>query len=295
MPRISEAYFANQGNSVIVRYLKNKGDTVSSFILDIQKTAQQDLDNASTSATLPNGRFLPAGVMNMVVSDDEKTAFYLTRSEEFNNRSSFGSVYDFEKNTVSEVFHSPFSEWLPVSFNSKNVLLQTKASQNVPGYLYSFNIKTGILQKIIGGINGLTTLPSPDGQHILYSNSTKGGLALHVLHSQDRTTTDLILKTLPEKCVWKNDNVTLYCAIPGNIPSMDYPDAWYQGTVSFSDNIWQVDTKIGKVTTILTSSGFTMDPLDMTSLTLSPLQDYIYFVNKNNSSLWAFEVGKAEI
>ena len=292
MPRITEAYFANQGNSVVVRYLKTKGDTISSFILDIPKITSL---STSTSASVPNGRFLSVGIMDMKISTDEKSVFYLTRSAIFDDRSSFGSIFDFEKNTVSEVFQSPFSEWLPVSYNSKIVLLQTKASQNVPGFLYSFDVKTGILKKIIGDIKGLTTLPSPDGQHILYSESTKGGLTLRVYHIADNTTTNLILKTLPEKCLWKNDNVTIYCATPKNIASTAYPDTWYQGAVSFSDNLWQADTKTGKAVVVLVPTSFTTEQLDMTSLALSPLQDFIYFINKKDSSLWAFEVSKAEI
>lgn len=292
MPRITEAYFSNQGRSVVVRYLKTKGDTISSFVLDIPKITSL---STSTSATVPSGRFLPAGIMDMKISSDEKSAFYLTRSNIFDDRSSFGSIFNFEKNTVSDVFQSPFSEWLPVSYNSKDVLLQTKASQNVAGFLYSFDIKTGVLKKIIGDINGLTTLPSPDGQHILYSESTKGGLVLHIYNIADNTTTDLILQTLPEKCLWKNDNTTIYCATPKNMAGAAYPDVWYQGVVSFSDNLWQVDAKTGKSAVILVPTSFITEQLDMTNLTLSPLQDFIYFVNKKDSSLWAFEVAKAEV
>jgi hypothetical protein len=292
MPRITEAYFSNQGSSVVVRYLKSKGDTISSFVLDIPKITSL---GTSTSASVPNGRFLSAGIMDMKISNDEKSVFYLTRSDIFDDRSSFGSIFNFEKNTVSEVFQSPFSEWLPVSYNSKSVLLQTKASQNVAGFLYSFDIQTGVLKKIIGDIKGLTTLPSPDEQHILYSESTKGGLALRIYNRGDNTTTNLILQTLPEKCLWKNDNATIYCATPKNLASTAYPDAWYQGTVSFSDNLWQVDAKTGKSAVILVPTSFTTEQFDMTSLTLSPLQDFIYFINKKDSSLWAFEVSKAEV
>ena len=292
MPRITEAYFANGGNSIVTRFLQNKGDTISSFILDVPTT--QYLSVATTSAPVPNGRFLPLGIVNMIISSDGKTAFYLTKSAGFQERSSFGSIFNFGKNNVSEVFQSPFTEWLPVSFDSKEVLLQTKASQNVAGFLYSFNIKTGILQKIIGDINGLTTLPSPDGQHILYSESTNSGVMLHIYNRADNTKIDTNLQTLPEKCVWKNNNVTVYCATPDNLSGSQYPDLWYQGLVTFRDNIWQLNAITGKASVVLTTSSFIPESLDMTELTLSPLQDFIYFVNKRNSSLWAFEVSKAE-
>jgi hypothetical protein len=293
IPRITEASFANQGSSVVMRYLKNKGDTIFTFILEIPKTTS--LNDVPINTSVPNGRFLPVGITDIKISSDEKSFFYMTRSDMFDNRSSLGSIFTFEPISVSEVFQSPFSEWLPVSYNSKNIMLQTKASQKVDGFLYSFDIKTGVLKKILGDIKGLTTLPSPDGQHILYSESTKGGLALRVYHIADNTTTNLILQTLPEKCLWKNDNTTLYCATPKTLIGATYPDVWYQGAISFSDNLWQVDTKTGKASVILVPTGFTTEPLDMTSLSLSPLQDFIYFINKRDSSLWAFEVSKAEM
>ncbi|MCK9351310.1 MAG: hypothetical protein WCT49_00160 [Candidatus Paceibacterota bacterium] len=294
MPRIYEAQFANSGRSVVMRYLKSKGETISTFVLDIPRAGALSSDNATTSASVPNGRFLPPDIADLKVSADEKTAFYLTRTGEFSNRNSFGSIFNFEKNSGSQVFQSPFSEWLPVAVNSKNVLLQTKASQNVPGFLYSFDIKSGVLKKILGDKKGLTTLPSTDGQRILYSESTKGGLTLGIHNISNNTTVNLILQTLPEKCAWKSDSLTIYCAAPQNLPGTAYPDAWYQGTVSFSDNLWQVDANTGKSVVILVPSSFTVELMDMTSLVISPLQDFIYFTNKKDSSLWAFEVHKAE-
>ncbi len=290
MPRIFEAYFANGGNSIVVRYLKNNSDVISSFDLDISKSKIVPGSSATSTSAMPSGRFLPAGVMDMKISSDMNSAFFMTRNAGFKDRNSFGSVFDFNKNTVSEVFQSAFSEWLPVYFNSAEVLLQTKASQKVPGFLYSLNIKTGVLQKVMGDINGLTTLPSPDGQKILYSESTKGGMTLHVYNRANETTTDLPKQTLPEKCVWTKDGLFIYCAISNTITSSEYPDTWYQGITSFSDNIWKINTQTGISAIILTTSSFTPQSMDMTHLTLSPLEDYLFFINKKDSTPWLYDL-----
>ena len=291
MPKISEAFFANKGKSVVVRYLKSRGDTISTFILDISKAVPEEEGSASsTENSLPNGKFLTQGISDIKISSDEKTAFYLTRSGNFNDRNSFGSVYDFEKNTTSEVFQSPFTEWLPVSVSADDVILQSKASQKVPGYLYSFNFKTGVLQKIIGGPSGLTALPSPDRSNILYSASTKGGIGLFVYNTKTGTSIKVSVSTLPEKCVWKNDGLSLYCAIPKSIPSSEYPDVWYQGVVSFTDDLWQIDARTGKSSTVFVPSSFTSQAMDMTTLTLSQTGDFLFYINKKDSSLWAFDL-----
>jgi hypothetical protein len=293
IPRISEAFFANKGKNIVARYLKNGSDTIFSFILDISGTESLSSENAtSTGTSVPNGRFLPSGISEITLSSDKKTAFYLTKSDTFSDRSSFGSIYDFEKKTTSEVFQSPFSEWIPISFDGKSVLLQTKASQKVPGFLYSFDIKTGILQKILGNINGLMALPSPDRTRILYSESTLGGLALHFYNTKDGSIVSTTVQTLPEKCVWKSDNMTVYCGVPNNMAGGAYPDLWYQGIVSFTDSFWKIDAKTGKGSII--PSSFTSEPMDIVFLSFSPIEDYLFFINKRDSSLWAFNIEKVE-
>jgi hypothetical protein len=230
----------------------------------------------------------------MKLSENTKNLFYLTRTGDINSRTENGYVLDLQKNTASNVFLSPFSEWLPVYFDGATALLQTKASQSVPGFLYSFNLKTGDLQKIIGDLPGLTTLPSPDKQRILYSNSTRGGITLHVYNRKDSSIIDLSQQALPEKCVWKNDNITVYCAVSNPFPSGEYPDSWYQGVTSFADDIWKIDTTTGKATSIFMPNSVTQKLFDMTNLTLSPSEDFLFFINKRDSSTWALDLSKAD-
>jgi hypothetical protein len=296
--RVSEAFFGNGGKSVVLRYVKTNSDIITSFVLDLTKSTRETSStyNATTTATtatdnaLPSGKFLSQGIQDMKVSKDSNGLFYLMRTGDFNDRISVGSIFDFQKNKTSEVFLSPFSEWLPVYFDGSTALLQTKASQNVPGFLYSFNIKTGDLQKIIGDVSGMTTLPSPDKQKILYSKSNRGGITLQIYNQKESSTIDVSLQTLPEKCVWKNDNLSIYCAVPNPFPNGEYPDSWYQGIISFSDDIWKVDAVTGKTVSIFSPRSLTLKLLDMTNLTLSPSEDFLFFINKRNSSLWAFDL-----
>ena len=70
-----------------------------------------------------------------------------------------------------------------------------------------------------------------------------------------------------------------------------YPDIWYQGEVSFSDQFWKIDIQTGNATLLL-------DPLtvpggeeiDGIKLALDKDEDYLFFVNKKDSFLWKLEL-----
>jgi hypothetical protein len=245
--------------------------------------------NATTTDSA-TGSFLREDVLNVLVSSDTKTMFYLEKTPEFTERQAFGSIFNFQKNTSTRVFQSPFSEWLPVYFDGKTAVLQTKASQTIPGFLYSVSMANGELQKIIGGINGLTALPSPNLQKILYSESTRGGVILRLFDRKEKTTVGGLPATLTEKCVWNSDSTIVYCAVPGYLSTAEYPDAWYQGSISFDDELWKIDAKTGKADIIMSPSVFGRYALDMTNLTLSSNKDFLFFINKTDSTLWGYKL-----
>ena len=99
------------------------------------------------------------------------------------------------------------------------------------------------------------------------------------------------VKTLPEKCVWGNTSTTVYCAVPRNVPNNQYPDSWYQGEVSFSDQIWKIDATNGNTTMLvdpLAISGG--EDIDGIKLALDNAGNYLFFVNKKDSFLWEFNL-----
>ena len=82
----------------------------------------------------------------------------------------------------------------------------------------------------------------------------------------------------------------MYCAVPQTLPQAEYPDQWYQGLFSFSDNIWKIDTKTGVVEKILTPSDLRASSLDMINLTLSSDDSYLLFMNKITGTPWVFRI-----
>ena len=200
-----------------------------------------------------------------------------------------GATMNLTTDKKTQIFNSPFTEWLPQWGNNKTISLTTKPSSGIPGYVYRMDATTGKnLTEIFGGINGLTTLPSPDGKLILYGDDT---LSLYIYHLDTKVSDLLGVKTLPEKCVWGKTSDIVYCAVP-KLPALAlYPDAWYQGEVSFSDQFWKIDIKTGNTTMLLdptTVAGGS--DIDGIKLALDTSGNYLFFVNKKDSFLWEFSL-----
>jgi hypothetical protein len=277
IPRVYEAYFGNKGESVIMRYLKIDNKTIVTFVGALPKELL-GIDMAGNNEI--SGSFLPDSVSDVSISPDTLKIFYL-----FNTGNNvIGTTADGLGGKKVQVFDSPFTEWLSFWPNTKMITLTTKPSWDTPGYMYAVDPNKKDLNKVLGDIKGLTTLTSPNGGLVLYGNNT---LSLNVYHTDTRSLDALGVKTLPEKCIWGKVSDVVYCAVPKLIDFGLYPDSWYKGEVSFSDAIWKIDIKSGNATLIadpdLIAGG---EEIDGTKLALDDGENYLFFVNKKDSSLW---------
>ncbi len=281
VPKVHEAYFGNKGEGVVMRFLKNDDRTIESFTGALPK---EMLGGDAMGETELKGTFLPENITDMSVSSDSFNIFYI-----FNiGNSSAGVTAETLGEKKNQVFDSPFTEWLTQWPNSKMITITTKPGSGEPGYMYSINPDKKDLLKVLGGINGLTTLTSPDGKIVLYGNDT---LSLFLYNIKTGEHTPFGVKTMPEKCTWTNGSDTLYCAVPKFINQNNYPDSWYMGETSFSDEIWRIDAVNGNPTQLL-------DPMtinggeesDMIKLMLDENENYLFFVNKKDGFLWEFNL-----
>ena len=268
IPSIYEALFDSTGNTVVYRYL-SEDKTISSFL-----------------ATLgaPNGEFLPQNIPNMSVSQDKTKFFYLME----NNDGVTGYTGLFGDTKRNIVFNHPFTEWLSSWDANQNIYLTTKPSYVTTGSIFALNTTSKTIYKIFGDVIGLTTLINPQGSNILYSTSTSTGPKLGVFSIKDHKTKDLDTYGLPEKCVWSNDNINIYCAAPNTIVGNEYPDVWYQGLVSFDDFFVKINTITGEKVTLANSINGTR--VDGTYLFLDKTENNLFFTNKKDSTLWSLDI-----
>ncbi len=298
-PSISEALWGNNGKSVVIRFIDDKsGGIIRTHILNIntstislaQSTSTPSTESASSGFLTTEEVSLPYYIPFMSPSEDgADKIFYLENGV----NAAEGSVSTFKGYVVSKIFNSSFTEWLPQFPNQNLVTLTTKPSAAVPGHLFFVDPKTKAATKILGEIKGLTTLTSHDMRFVLFSE-TKGGLpALSVYNTGTREGRPLSFKTLPEKCAWGKQNLSVvYCAVPHNLPPGDYPDQWYQGVIAFSDDLWEINALTLGTKKIMSPSDFGAPFLDITNPVLSSNDVYLLFINKLSGTPWVYRIAE---
>jgi hypothetical protein len=287
--KIHEAIWGDNGQSVIIRYLDEEDKkTIRSFLIKLQEessknTIQEENTKIQTSKET-EGIFLPENIQNITVLEtNDKKIFYLLNLGD----SIVGTIYNIDNGNTSQIFQSPFTEWTAQWPTKKTIVLTTKPSEKIPGFVYFLNTQTEVFTKILEDINGLTTLTSPDAKKILYSESTRDGFTLNIYKTSTNTTETLPLNTLPEKCVWSKINTAIiYCSVPNNPQPGSYPDEWYQGVKSFTDNIWMINTETYTTNQIIDLNKESGDVFDIINPQLSLDEKFLFFTNKKDLSLW---------
>ncbi len=274
IPNIHDAFFVDNGNAVVLRYLRDDGRTIESFLGQIKKVVL----GGDASIEL-KGSFLPQNIIDLSVSSDLKNFFYLF---EFGDGVTGINTFAADQKKV-QIFDSPFTEWISAWANSRLITLTTKASYKYAGFLYALDPQSKSFNKVLSNILGLTTLASPGGKSILYSGSDLG---LKIFDMDKKTSTDLGLRGLPEKCAWGSGSENVYCAIPSNPSTGKYPDDWYQGSVSFNDVIWKINTKTNAAQMLADPIQAAKVVMDGTRLFLDQKENYLFFFNKKDSTLW---------
>lgn len=298
-PKIAEALWGSGGKSVVVRFLDEKTDGfIKTRILNLGAT-QQVMSTATSTGSSQNTFVkteeisLPDYISFMATAgDNSDRLFYL----QDNSVSVSGVLVNFKNIGTTKIFNSSFTEWLPQFPNQNLVTLTTKPSENIPGHMFFVNPKTKSVTKILGNINGLTTLTNPDGKLVLYSETKDGAPSISVYNVLKKETYQLSIHTLPEKCVWSSKKTTIaYCAVPQSLPTGAYPDQWYQGVLSFSDDLWMIDTATQNVSRIMSPGDFGIAGVDMTNLAISSNDAYLVFIDKVSSTPWVYRLSEAYV
>ncbi len=276
IPGIFEISWLKNGEQAVIRYTENNEtgieDAVRSFII------------TSLSATSTHGIFLPSDTETIATSPQGDQVFYLIPYEGLN----FGITATSDNKKQKQIISTPFGEFIASWPNSNIITLLTKPSADAQGYFYKLDPVKLYFDKILGGITGLTALLSPSGENVIYSYTSGQGFKTNIYNVKDNKSSALALTTMPEKCVWsKIKKEIIYCAVPASVPEGIYPDSWYQGLVSFSDRIWKVDVLNGSTEIISAENN---QDFDFINLFTSKNEDYIFFQNKKDGTLWSLKI-----
>ncbi|PIT96788.1 hypothetical protein COT82_01300 [Candidatus Campbellbacteria bacterium CG10_big_fil_rev_8_21_14_0_10_35_52] len=279
--RIQDAQWLPSGDAFIARFLDENGSEVESFYAEIKQ--KQITSTTTDSEGSLSGSFLPKDIIDLSLSKDKNKLFYLIKSGD----GSIGIVSETDGSKKVQIFNSQFSEWSARWSFGDIIALTTKPSSYVFGYLYFLNSKNEDFKKILSGIAGLTTLVSEDGAKVLFTRNERDGLILSVADIKSGEIIELPIQAIAEKCVWSEiDENIIYCGASNTFIDGDALDLWYQGLISFSDSVWMIDIKTQTTKILIDPINIVNKEIDIIKLILSPDENYIFFINKDDSTLW---------
>ncbi len=289
--KIYEAFWTDKSSGVIIQKLKEDDQTVDSFLITMSSPSLIQSTSTSLASSLSSkitSNFLGSNIQSIALSPKKDRVAYLIPSL---TGGVTGVVAKTDGSGKVQTFDSPLKSWTLTWPSDTSLAFTTKATSNNPGFLYFVSTVTNASTKILGGIDGLTTLTNTDASRVLFSKSIEGGITTQVFDVKLGRTEDAGFTTLPEKCVWsKKEKTVVYCGIPLSIPQNNYPDAWYKGKMFFSDELWKIDTLTGIFERVADLRALSNQDIDVTSLILNSRENLLVFINKADLTLWSLEL-----
>jgi len=298
-------------------YYSEKG---SGFIYSIDLTSGEEVrisgttvPNVYTAAISPNGDYVAMGLKSNTkntplvlgkISDnleiglvlenfdmsvdkfaiqDDKELLYTSRGD----RGLVGHSYNFKKETTKTIFELPFHEAVIQwgKQGSDTHYAYPKTSYLLEGYLYQIKNKEvsrlpadgfGFSGLVNRGIIAYTKFDNLKTKNFIYNRETG-------------ETSGVRIPFLPEKCIIGVIN-TLICAHEDIEPPIGYPDEWYKGSLSFKDSIWIISGDSLTTELLVNTRTESGREIDVTNLGIGDSETSVYFINKNDNTLWMYEL-----
>lgn len=136
---------------------------------------------------------------------------------------------------------------------------------------------------------GADYLWSNDGNKFLRSSVSQKGTSNLILESCEVKTGKCInmnLPTMASKCTWSKNNKNVYCAVPVNVDkNLLMPNDYLNDKFYTKDFFWKVSIENGKKEKLVDEK-YAKEDLDASSLLISPNEDFLFFINKRDGSLF---------
>jgi hypothetical protein len=193
--------------------------------------------------------------------------------------------------TSETLFTIPFREgtikWGDTSLETHYAY--PKTNSKLPGFIYK--IKNGQTTRL--PIDGFGVSGQGSESLTLYSKQLDNVYKTFIYNIESDTTESVPMSIIPTKCISLHKTSSkLICGQSITTYGNDVPDAWYKGTVSYTDDLWEVEIdSLGLSMKLLVSPEYTVGrQLDMVNLSVNNNDSNIYFLNKNDQTLWLYEL-----
>lgn len=273
LPKIYEALWLAEGEGVIYRQLDEAGINIITTYIELLEPTGTSTDMLRETAVT----YLPENISSISVSPSGTRIVYIQGSTvTVSNPDGSGS----------SSFSVPGTQWLVDWKDNNSLILNTKPSASASGFAYTSTL-SGTLQKFLGPKQGLFIKPFGDGY--MFSESTSNSFRFST-QTTEGVLAESFYPTFPEKCfvaeVFEN---TALCGMPQNTAVGQYPDSWYKGLVSFTDNIGIYDLNGNVSVTIYQPE----EPVDIIDPSLSEDGRMFLFTNKKDLTLWVLNIEEA--
>lgn len=200
-----------------------------------------------------------------------------------------GRAYTFTTGRDELLFTLPFREAM-VSWGQEKGdahYAYPKPAHLLEGFLYK--IKNGTLSRmpVAGyGLNVFTT-------HGIIGISRHQGQVHESYFLNEGTQTRTDLRLLPEKCTGSRvDTSRFWCASGAGPTGFDFPDTWYSGELSFKDSLYALELTgdFNSITLLVDTFKRTNRDIDIIDLSLGKSENRLYFINKNDQTLWTYDL-----
>lgn len=221
--------------------------------------------------------------------DGKKIALQTFNSETQTNTISISNA---DGSDLKDVFSTRLKDFILEWPTIDKISLRTKTSGLSDGLVLMVNPDNGSFSKVLGNIFGLNIMWSPLGNSLLYSSTTTDGKnpSLFLADQTGQTKKSIGFATLIEKCVFSQDNRTLFCAIPQTLSeNAVWPDDYYKGMTTTADNFLKIDLEASQSSSIF-SPNANDKTYDATGLFLSPKEDYLFFINKKDGLVYSIKL-----
>jgi hypothetical protein len=298
VPRVNESAW-NSNLSAFIGSLVQDGASRPVTVLSslLPRPAASTSTRAISSSSDPytpfqlKGSNLPDNVVTYAVSPKKDKVFL------FINENGVGTGYiaNFNGSSMKRLFTTPLTQVIADWPETNTITLLTQASASDNGFFYFVSTQTGAMRKVLGPIPGLLARASHDAKYVIYSGfDLNQNVSTAILTVAKNVSTDALIQTLANKCAWGNFYKNLvYCGVPRTIPEGTYPDDWLMGLTSFSDKIWQFNAETGEAHLVSTIVDQSDRIIDAFNLGLDEKDNYLFFMNKNDLSLWSLDLVSA--
>ncbi len=175
--------------------------------------------------------------------------------------------------------------------SQEKISLRQPISGLAQGILYAINSQTGDFNKVLSDLFGLNVKWSPKADKILYSFTDNSGHnpRINLSDSAGANSKDLKMSGLVDKCVWSNDDRTVFCGLPQDISANAiWPDDYYKGLIILADDFYKINLETNEKTKIAGSTD--QASYDAQELFLTPKEDYLFFINRADGLLYSLKL-----